>query len=237
MNTNTMFGRMHQRIRRDVGGGGQLPGNIRRDMGGGGQFQGLMRFRYNTTILAPATAPATAQHPIPENRRQGDIKIVNERGVKSSATMTWGKPTWYFFHTLAEKIKPEEFSKIRVDLLDIIYSISVNLPCPDCANHARIYLDNINFNTIQTKDDLKYMLFIFHNSVNQRKGYPMFTIQELNELYKAANTTNIVNYFFTTYLTKNNSPRMMANELFRRRIIHKAQEWLILHYDKFLHPG
>lgn len=211
MNMNTMFGRIHQRtINQNYVSSSNTP-------------QNFMRIRYSmpTPVKTPSAPPPT-------------VRMVNENAVKSSAIMTWGKPTWYFFHTLAEKIKPEEFSNIRTDLLDIIYSICVNLPCPDCANHARTYLDKINFNTIQTKEDLKMMLFVFHNSVNQRKGYDMFTLDQLNELYGNANTANIINNFLQTYLKRNASPRMMANELFRRRIVNKTQVWLNANSNKFM---
>lgn len=208
MNMNTMFGRIHQRT-------------INQNSMPASNYSNLMRIRYSMSV--PIKSQTISQ-----------VRMVNENAVKSSATMTWGKPTWYFFHTLAEKIKPEEFYNVRSDLLDIIYSICVNLPCPDCSNHAKTYLDEINFNTIQTREDLKMMLFVFHNSVNKRKGYDVFTVDQLNELYGSANTSNIINNFLTTYLKKNTSPRMMANELFRRRIINKAREWLNSNSNIFL---
>lgn len=210
MNTNTLFGRIHQRT---------INPNYTPSSTSNTSFN-MMRFRYS--------------EPPNQTKPQNHIKIVNENAVKSSAIMTWGKPTWYFFHTLAEKIKPEEFTGVRTDLLDIVYSISTNLPCPDCANHARTYLDKINFNTIQTKDDFKNMLFTFHNFVNQRKGYNIFTIDQLNELYKSANTANIINNFLMHYLKKNSSPSMMANDMFRRRIINKAREWLNANSNIFI---
>ena len=210
---NTMFGRIHQRtIQQNYSDSSQAPSRM-----------GFMKIRYST--------PAAAN---PTPRQQVQLNMVNEHGVKSSATMTWGKPTWYFFHTMAEKIKPEEFSVIRTDLLEIIYAICTNLPCPDCANHAKTYLDKINFNTIQTRDDLKMMLFTFHNFVNQRKGYAIFSVEELNSLYGSAITTNIVTNFLTTYLKKNATPKMIANDMFRRRIVHKTKEWLKANSDKFL---
>ena len=80
----------------------------------------------------------------------------------------WGEPTWFLLHTLSVKIKDSEFGRVRQDLLNKIYAICTNLPCPTCSQHAKTYLDGINFNSIQTKEDLIKMLFVFHNSVNQR---------------------------------------------------------------------
>lgn len=212
INMSTLFGRInHRTIQRNYSAPSQP------------QIGGFMRINMQRSI--PISTPVPPIQP---------MKLVNENAVKSSSTMTWGKPTWFFFHTLAEKIRDEEFSCVRADVLDIIYSVATNLPCPDCANHAKTYLDKINFNTIQTKSDLKMMLFIFHNFVNERKGYSMFTIDELNSLYPTANTTNIFNNFLLTYLKKNSTPKMMANEMYRRRIIYKTRDWLNTNSYKFL---
>lgn len=168
------------------------------------------------------------------NTLANKIDLVNVEAVKSTNTMKWGKPTWYLLHTLAEKVKDENFPSVRKDLLDIIYSICTNLPCPDCANHARVYLDGINFNTIQTKKDLKLMLFIFHNTVNKKKGYAIFTQEELDSMYASAITINIIQNFMAAYLVKNSAPQMIANDMFRRRIIGNAQDWLTKNMEKFL---
>jgi len=168
------------------------------------------------------------------NTLANKIDLVNVEAVKSTNTMKWGKPTWYLLHTLAEKVKDENFPSVRKDLLDIIYSICTNLPCPDCANHARVYLDGINFNTIQTKEDLKLMLFIFHNTVNKKKGYAIFTQEELDSMYASAITINIIQNFMAAYLVKNSAPQMIANDMFRRRIIGNAQDWLTKNMEKFL---
>lgn len=212
MNMSTLFGRINQRtIQRNYTQSQSIPNS------------GFMRIRMQRPITSSIPTP-----PIQP------MKLVNESAVKSSATMTWGKPTWYFFHVLAEKIRDEEFANVRADILDIVYSIATNLPCPDCANHAKTYLDQINFNTIQTKDDLKHMLFVFHNFVNERKGYNMFSLDELDTLYPIANTTAIFNNFLMTYLKKNSSPKMMANDMFRRRIVNKTRDWLNVNSNKFM---
>ena len=79
--------------------------------------------------------------------------------------------------------KEESFHYIRVELLNNIYSICVNLPCPVCSAHAKEYMEKINFNTIRTKEDLKNMLFQFHNNVNLRKNVYLFPREQLDEKY------------------------------------------------------
>ena len=73
-------------------------------------------------------------------------------------TKTWGPCTWYLFHSLAEKIKEEHFSDLRLGLLSIMKEICSSLPCPDCAGHATHFMTRLNVNRIQTKNDMKMML-------------------------------------------------------------------------------
>jgi hypothetical protein len=147
--------------------------------------------------------------------------------------MLWGPAIWYLFHTLAEKVKPEAFPSIRKELLNNIYSICIHLPCPVCSDHAKEYLNKINFNAITTKDELKHMLFTFHNVVNQRKGYTQFTIQELNEKYSNANTVNIIQNFMIYFKDKHRSPKLMADDLQRARISSVLQDWFRNHIREF----
>ena len=139
--------------------------------------------------------------------------------------MRWGEPTWFLFHTLAEKVKPEYFSEIRVELLNIVYTICSNLPCPECAKHAKQYLDSINFNTIVTKRDLQLMLHRFHNEVNRRKKFPEFPVEELNTKYSLANTVNIIHNFMPYFEDKVGSIRLIADNLHRSRVALQIKSW------------
>jgi len=140
-------------------------------------------------------------------------------------TMIWGPAIWFLLHTLAEKILAEKFQAIRSELLTNIYSICTHLPCPVCSEHAKEYFGKINFNSIQTKEDLKLLLFQFHNTVNQRKGYAIFTIDELNIKYKQANTIHIIQNFMIHFKDRNRSPKLIADDLQRARIAVSLQSW------------
>jgi len=142
--------------------------------------------------------------------------------------MIWGPAIWFLFHTLAEKIRDELFSSIKVELLNNIYAISVNLPCPMCATHAKEYLDKINFNRIQSKDDLKNMLFQFHNDVNKRINLPIFSREELDEKYSKANTINIIHF-----QDKYRSPKLIASDLQRKRISILLKDWFYRNISNF----
>ena len=59
-------------------------------------------------------------------------------------TRYWGPCTWYLFHTLAEKVKDEQFLKLKNGFISIIKRICSNLPCPECAEHAQHKLKSLN---------------------------------------------------------------------------------------------
>lgn len=148
-------------------------------------------------------------------------------------TMRWGEPVWFFLHTLAHKIKPDSFSILRNDLLKQVYTICTNLPCPDCSVHSKNYLNGVNFNNIKTKENLKDMLFEFHNSVNKRKGFSLFAKDQLDVKYEQANFIAIINYFVTVFLDKHASPRMISDDIYRSRLTFSIREWLLANKSHF----
>jgi len=178
----------------------------------------------NQQIVTMMSRRRTFQFPIQSTVNQTSVvSVSNEEPPKP--TMIWGPPIWFLFHTLAEKVKEHAFPTICTELLNNIYSIATHLPCPVCSTHAIEYLNRINFNSIRTKYDLKMMLFQFHNEVNTRKGYPQFTIGELNEKYSTANTVNIIHNFMFHFKDKHRSPKLIADDLQRSRISVYLKEW------------
>jgi len=165
--------------------------------------------------------------PLPEKKPESPIEEPEKK------RMIWGPAVWFLFHTLAEKVREEMFTSIRVELLNNIYSISVNLPCPMCATHAKEYLDRINFNRIQTKEDLKNMLFHFHNDVNKRKNVPLFPRDELDEKYSKAVTVNIIHNFMHHFQDKYRSQKLIANDLLRRRVVNILKDWFSRNISNF----
>lgn len=152
---------------------------------------------------------------------------------KPSKKMEWGEPTWFLFHTLAEKVKEEDFPLIRVELLNIIYSICCILPCPLCSSHAKTHLNGSNFNNIRTKQQLKDFLFLFHNTVNQKKNYLLFEYDNLNEKYSKAITNMIIQNFILRFKSKNNNNLMIADDFHRKRTLKEFELWLNNNIDKF----
>ena len=147
--------------------------------------------------------------------------------------MKWGEPTWFLFHTLAEKINEDSFPKIRIEFLNNIFAICANLPCPVCAEHATQYLTIKNFKNIKTKQELKDFFFNFHNVVNNRKNYPTFSYDDLDNKYSKANTVNIIYNFVYYFQDSTKNINMIANDLYRQSLITKFKTWINANFVHF----
>ena len=178
----------------------------------------------------PKVASSSPSPPIVRN--QTITQLVNSPPMEEQKIL-WGAPTWYLFHTLAEKVYEHKFNEIRVSLLHILYTISINLPCPTCAEHAKQYLGGINFNAIQNKEQLKQMLFQFHNAVNKRKQFSQFEGSDLDEKYSKAITINVIQNFMRHYEKNSKSVRLIADDLHRQRIVSLLKTWFNTHIPYF----
>lgn len=177
--------------------------------------------KYRNYATAKQQTMMNAQKPAPS------VSATNIDAIEppKKKSMKWGEPTWFLFHTLAEKIKPEYFQEIRADLLNIIYTICTNLPCPDCAKHANAYMNGVNFNSITTKEHLRLLLYRFHNEVNRRKGFAEFPLDQLTEKYSKADTVKIIHYFMPFFEDKHASIRMISDDMHRARIALQLKAW------------
>ena len=146
----------------------------------------------------------------------------------------WGEPFWNLFHVLSEKlIDDDQFIWKKTQLLNIILIICRNLPCPDCSTHATNYLNNTNFNAIQTKQQLKQYFYDFHNSVNIRRGVPYYPITELDSKYSKGITINIIKEFMKHFENKHKSIHMISNDFHRGGIAVTLKQWFNEHIQYF----
>jgi len=151
--------------------------------------------------------------------------IIEKESPNIPKKMKWGEPTWYLLHCLAEKVKENVFDSIRVELLNLIYTICSNLPCPDCASHATEYLNHINYKNIQTKSQLKQVLYNFHNTINAKKKMEIFPRQELEYKYQHMQFIPVIHTFMIHFQDKHKSVRMIANDFHRSRIAEQIKIW------------
>ena len=149
--------------------------------------------------------------------------------------MLWGKSTWILLHTLAAQIKDSEYQRLKVELFSIVRQICANLPCPDCAKHAREFIGIDRVETIPTKVLFNSMLHQFHNSVNHRIGKRKVGIQVLHE-YNTYNLGIALQNFLTFYAKRYNgtlSAGIVSTEIIRRRVAITTHEWLKKHWGCF----
>ena len=145
---------------------------------------------------------------------------------------TWGPPTWMFMHTLAEKIKDESFPTIGPQLINVLIQISNNLPCPECATHAKSFWSNVKVVNVKTKLDLCNLLYVFHNMVNKRKNLRAFKYDNL-QYYKTKNVIDTFNKFARNFNTRGNMN--LINESFHRNMmLSTLKKWLmnnLIHFN------
>ena len=157
-----------------------------------------------------------------------------------AAAPGWGSSTWLLLHTLSSKLDEDKIqganSKRMKELVEIIYLICTNLPCAECSNHAKQYLNTISFlKQVPSKSELQRVLFHFHNSVNQRKGYRLFTKDEFDLKYSTCVTRRIMYSFFHHFgnTRQNFLPKLMADDMYRQGIIRNLKSWMIGNVDLF----
>lgn len=143
----------------------------------------------------------------------------------------WGPAVWLLFHTIVEKIKEPDNTRICRELFYQIKNICKFLPCPDCASHATANLANVNISRINNKSDLKQILFIFHNSVNARKKKEVCSIDEL-EKYKGANLSAVLYNFKMNYNSTRNM-KLMSDTFQRKIVLSQFNQWLEINKQRF----
>ena len=144
----------------------------------------------------------------------------------------WGEITWIFLHTIAEKIKEEEYHNERSQLLELIKTVCSNLPCPECKQHAVQYMKRVNVTYIARKIDLKILLFNFHNEVNRRlkKEIPD---QIILERYKQVDMVETCKKFVRIFSIPVYNNRLMMDNLNRNFFMKDLLKYLENNMQKF----
>lgn len=183
----------------------------------------------NMIFVVPHNEPPVTQLQKPKIiQRQIELNVSNTGKVK-----VWGPYIWYMLHGLAEKIKDKSFYGLKNELLEHIFNICVNLPCPSCSTHSREYLQKIDFKKIKTKQELRLMLLDFHNNVNTRLRKPIFSYQQLIDKYKTVNFNNVINNFFIFFEDKHKTVNMLSNDMYTQRVSNNIRNWLSKNYHHF----
>ncbi len=169
------------------------------------------------------------------NERNNIVNItnnsINNIVNNDKPDMAWGAHYWYFFHTLTEKIIDDKFNSKKDELINIIQMICSNLPCPECTEHAKDYINKVDWKNVKSKMDLKHIMYTFHNNVNSQKNYPIFSLDELETKYKSANTIAIINNFLNYFPYKGR--QLMIGTHSHKVSSNFVRNWLKLNIDCF----
>lgn len=141
--------------------------------------------------------------------------------------MRWGAPTWALFHSIPEKLSDKKFGENKTSIIQLIMTICNNLPCPSCSQHATQYMRKVNFNAIHTTEDLKKMLYIFHNSVNERKKYAEFPYDDLTGKYSSLDFNQVVNKFMFHFQQKVYAMNLIAQQISRQKQVVIVKKWFL----------
>jgi len=144
----------------------------------------------------------------------------------------WGPPVWALLHTMAEKMNERYFPEIATPMFQVVLQICKNLPCPDCAAHATVFLNKVRMSTIQTKQDFKMMLFVFHNTVNKRKLKPLSDVNSL-EKYATNSLQTVFIQFVREYTKRQSNFKLMADSNARKRVVTNVDDWFRQNISKF----
>ena len=142
----------------------------------------------------------------------------------------WGSPTWIFFHSFIECIKPEFYKQNISTIISIIKSVCSLLPCPYCVQHAKEVMKFLNIRRVPTKEHMKQFLFNFHNTVNIKLRKPKFTDYDK---YKYARFNIITNQFLNTFKTPALSKRF-TEQLQRKKIKKTIKDFIYNNTSQFI---
>ena len=150
------------------------------------------------------------------------------------AREVWGFAAWTFLHTVAEKIKPSEFARLRDDLIGIFRKTTHILPCPICLEHAQAYLKRIDWRAVRTKEDYISLIHTFHNVVNRRLGTPQMPLEDCRARYKKALTGKTFQHFFAVLsMEPVGTPRPIVPRITRQRCLNEMSTFLRANYGSF----
>ena len=146
----------------------------------------------------------------------------------------WGPPTWHLLHCMALKAKDTMTLPQLEEMKGLIERVVSNLPCPMCSGHAMSYFKLRQFKRIQTLQQLRHFLFMFHNNVNQRIKKPVITYEEHLLVYESMTMDMVVRNMFEVYQNMNStSVTMMLYSFHRKNILQDLYKYFKLNNTLF----
>ena len=171
----------------------------------------LSNIHYNKPVYRSSSSPSA-------------VISISNNNIPVQKSMKWGEPIWFFFHTIAEKLKPDSFNIVKADLLNIIYTICSNLPCPYCTSHATAILKKSNFHQITDLFVLRTFIWQFHNKVNERLKKTTMDYSSHLEKYNKMKLVDVINLFIKIY-NENSGVTMMLYNFHKKQLIQQLRKY------------
>jgi len=139
----------------------------------------------------------------------------------------WGNVCWYLFHSLAFKLKDNQDSIVK-KLMSLCHNIALNLPCPDCSEHANQTFNMANKSGVRitNREEMQRFWWQFHNIVNKKLKKPSMSFEDAKELYSKARLFNIVNRFIEVFGRNVPGERSMMYTMSRRNAVRKMFDFI-----------
>lgn len=144
----------------------------------------------------------------------------------------WAPPTWIFFHSFIEQMNDNFYHQNHQTILQYIKNICSVLPCPYCQEHAMQYMKRINPRNVTTKQQMRTMLFEFHNRVNLRLKKQTFQQSHLVQ-YKTIDFVKVVKLFQSVMMKNYTLNRAFNEHMMRKRIIGELVQFIRSNINQF----
>lgn len=145
----------------------------------------------------------------------------------------WGPCIWKTIHTLTVKIKDNHFNDQKKGLIEIIFKICANLPCPSCASHASGLLKKYKVKFITTKEQLIKAMCKIHNEVNIRLKKKIFTYENVIPLYSSYNLKDILNDYYNKNIESRFAEKMMLHNFHKNEFLKFFKKYIIENISYF----
>jgi len=151
-----------------------------------------------------------------------------------STKQEWGNACWHLIHSISFKLKDENIQVIE-SLNNYIYNVCINLPCPDCSDHAKTTFAQAKMAGIKVKTikDLQIFWWKFHNLVNSRLKKPYVTFKDAEEKYEHAILSKIILHFMNIMNRNVPGERSMMYTMSRKTAVKKMVDFIKTHQSSF----
>jgi hypothetical protein len=140
--------------------------------------------------------------------------------------MKWGQITWIFLHTLSMKIQPEQYTGMKDSLYGVLLSICRALPCPECSEHAMLYMKKKT--APETIEKFRLFLWEFHNVVNKNTKKQQLPQNVLSK-YNNTDLQKVFDMLQMIWLNQPYNPNLIPKQIVIKQTIQSTRSWLIKH--------